>query len=74
MGDEVYRKATKTGLIEVFSPEGVPFPYSSKGQDCLIKYMDLCRISQKMGGNLNKKMYSSNAILFSLFLICLFPR
>ena len=26
VGNEVYRRATKSGLIEAFSPEGVPFP------------------------------------------------
>ncbi|EPD52280.1 DUF3291 domain-containing protein [Paenisporosarcina sp. FSL H8-0542] len=26
VGNEVYRQATKSGLIEAFSPEGVPFP------------------------------------------------
>ncbi|WP_235842087.1 DUF3291 domain-containing protein [Neobacillus fumarioli] len=26
VGNEIYRQATKTGLIEAFSPEGAPFP------------------------------------------------
>ena len=29
VGNEVYRQATKSGLIEAFSPEGVPFPEES---------------------------------------------
>ena len=37
VGNEVYRQATKSGLIEAFSPEGVPFPEESvKGNGDLL--------------------------------------
>lgn len=49
VGDEVYRQATKSGLIEVFSPEGVPFPEETvKGKGSAILTLSVWRSLQSL--------------------------
>ncbi|MDM5249731.1 DUF3291 domain-containing protein [Lysinibacillus sp. G4S2] len=49
VGNEVYRQATKSGLIETFSPEGVPFPEEAvKGKGSPILTLTVWRSLQSL--------------------------
>ncbi|ULT59461.1 DUF3291 domain-containing protein [Neobacillus drentensis] len=49
VGDEVYRQATKSGLIELYSPEGVRFPEETvKGKGSAILTLSVWRSLQSL--------------------------